>query len=94
MIRFQREESKDIPEMEVSSLNIQITLKLYLAKINLALKTEKNLLELRKNQIEDYIMAKRSVTLSENLLYLINPNALIIPDEMKIDIRMFLEHVK
>jgi len=65
----------------------------FLGKINLALKTEKNLLELRKNQIEDYIMAKRSLSFNENSLYLINPNYLIIPDEMKIDLKMFLEQV-
>jgi len=64
-----------------------------LGKINLALKTEKNLLELRKNQIEEYIMAKRSLSFNENSLYLINPNCLIIPDEMKIDLKMFLEQV-
>lgn len=62
--------------------------------MNLALKTEKNLLELRKHQIEDYIMAKRSVTLNENSAYQINPNSLIIPDEMKIDIMIFLQNVK
>ena len=63
-------------------------------KLNLALKTEKNLLQLRKHQIEDYIMGKRSITFSENSVYQINPNSLIISDEIKIDIRIFLEQVK
>lgn len=69
-------------------------IKLNKANYDLTKKTEKGLLTLRKNQIDDYIMSKRKIILNENLGYQINPLNLVIGDEYVMDIEMFLKNVK
>jgi hypothetical protein len=56
-------------------------------------KTERNLLQLRKQQVDEYIMSKRKVINYDNYVYQINPSKLIIPEENLIDINLFLENV-
>lgn len=56
-------------------------------------KTERNLLQLRKQQVDEYIMSKRKVINSDNYVYQINPLKLIIPEESLIDINLFLQNV-
>lgn len=56
-------------------------------------RTENNLLGLRKNQIEDYIMSKRKVIVNENSLYQINPLTLSLQEEHLIDIPVFIQNV-
>ena len=56
-------------------------------------KTERNLLQLRKQQVDEYIMSKRKVINSDNYVYQINPSKLIIPEESLIDINLFLQNV-
>jgi hypothetical protein len=56
-------------------------------------KTEKNLLQLRKNQVDEYIMSKRKVINLETYVYQINPLHLYLEEEKIIDIAVFIRLV-
>ncbi len=56
-------------------------------------KSERNLLNLRKNQIDDYIMSKRKVNNYENYVYQINPSNLFLEENKIIDLDLFLSNV-
>jgi hypothetical protein len=59
---------------------------------NLIMKTERSILDRRKDQVNDYIMSKRRIMDSENSDYKINTRALSIPEDLQIDIPIFFKN--
>jgi hypothetical protein len=64
------------------------------SKESIKSKTEQNLLSLRKNHMDKYILNRRKEGFIENISLEIDPTQLYFPAEYRIDIESFLKDVR